>query len=81
MTLEFGDGGDSDVLLDGRHGMVGSLFVLWEIFNMLLDKILIGWDCDGWGDRRCRDGFLKEDRCGIFFNWDGLSKWDKGRDG
>ena len=25
MTLEFGDGGDSDFSQDGRHGMVGSL--------------------------------------------------------
>ena len=31
MVLGFGDGVDSDYLLDGRNGIVGSLFVLWEI--------------------------------------------------
>ena len=31
MTLGFEDGGDSDFSLDVGHGMVGSLFVLWEI--------------------------------------------------
>ena len=27
----FGNGGDSDVSLDGRHGIGGALFVFWEV--------------------------------------------------